>query len=170
MATITLRGNPVHTSGDLPKVGTAAPAFKLVGQDLKDVTLGDFAGKWKVLNIFPSIDTPVCATSVRKFNEKAQKFTNAVVLDISADLPFAMKRFCAAEGLGNVVNLSLMRGAEFADRYGVRITDGPMQGLCARACVVLDKDNKVLHAEMVKEIAHEPDYEAALAVLAKDSM
>ena len=170
MATITLRGSPVHTSGELPKVGAKAPAFKLVGQDLKDVTLADFPGKWKVLNIFPSIDTPTCATSVRKFNEKAAKFGNAVVIDISEDLPFAMKRFCAAEGLGNVVNLSLMRGGDFAEKYGVRIQDGPLAGLCARACVVLDKDDKVLHAEMVGEIAHEPDYDAALAVLAKDSM
>ena len=170
MATVTLRGNPVPTSGELPKVGSTAPAFKLVGQDLQDVTLGDFPGKWKVLNIFPSIDTPVCATSVRKFNEKAQKFRDAVVIDISADLPFAMKRFCAAEGLGNVVNLSLMRGGEFAEDYGVRLTAGPMGGLTARACLVLDKDNKVLHAEMVKEIAHEPDYDAALSALAKDSM
>jgi thiol peroxidase len=170
MATITLRGSPVQTSGDLPKVGAPAPAFKLVGQDLKDVSLSDFPGKWKVLNIFPSIDTPVCATSVRKFNEKAQKFTNAVVIDISADLPFAMKRFCAAEGLANVINLSLMRGGDFAEKYGVRIQDGPLAGLTARACMVLDKDNKVLHAEMVKDIAHEPDYESALSVLAKDSM
>lgn len=170
MATVTLRGNAIHTNGDLPAKGSKAPDFKLVNQDLKDVGLGDFAGKWKVLNIFPSIDTPTCATSVRKFNEKAAKFTNAVVLDVSEDLPFAMKRFCAAEGLGNVVNLSLMRGREFAERYGVRITDGPLAGLCARACVVLDKDNTVLHAELVKEIAHEPDYEAALAALAKDSM
>lgn len=170
MATITLRGNPVRTNGELPKVGSAAPAFKLVGQDLKDVSLADFPGRWKVLNIFPSIDTPVCATSVRKFNEKAAKFTSAVVLDISADLPFAMKRFCAAEGLANVVNLSLMRGGDFAEKYGVRIQDGPMAGLCARACVVLDRNDKVLHAEMVPEIAQEPDYEAALKALATDSM
>lgn len=170
MTTITLRGKPMQTSGALPTIGSTAPAFELVGQDLRDVALSDFAGKWKVLNIFPSIDTPVCATSVRKFNEKAAKFTNAVVLDISADLPFAMKRFCAAEGLGHVVNLSLMRGGDFAEKYGVRLQDGPLAGLCARACVVLDKNDKVLHAEMVPEIAQEPDYEAALKALAVDSM
>ena len=170
MATITLRGSPVPTNGELPKVGGFAPPFTLVSRDLNDVTLKNFSGKWKVLNIFPSIDTPTCATSVRRFNEKAQKFSNAVVIDISADLPFAMKRFCAAEGLANVVNLSMMRGGDFAEKYGVRIQDGPLAGLTARACMVLDKDNKVLHAEMVKELAHEPDYESALAVLAKDSM
>jgi thiol peroxidase len=170
MATVTLRGNPVPTSGELPKVGGVAPPFKLVSSDLVDTGLEDFRGKWKVLNIFPSIDTPTCATSVRKFNEKADKFTNAVVLCISEDLPFAMKRFCGTEGLANVKTLSLMRGGHFAEDYGVRIMQGPLKGLTARACMVLDKDNKVLHAEMVKEIADEPDYEAALAALAKDSM
>jgi len=170
MATVTLKGNPVPTSGELPKVGSKAPAFKLVSQDLKDVTLEDFGSQWKVLNIFPSIDTPTCAMSVRKFNEKAAKFTSTVVLDISEDLPFAMKRFCTSEGLGNVINLSLMRGREFAEHYGVRIQDGPLAGLCARACIVLDRSNKVLHAELVKEIADEPDYEAALKALAVDSM
>jgi thiol peroxidase len=165
MANITLRGNPVHTSGELPKVGAAAPAFKLVGQKLNDVSLADFAGKNKVLNIFPSVDTPTCATSVRKFNEKASKLTDTVVLCIAEDLPFAMTRFCAAEGLANVVNLSLMRGREFAEAYGVRISDGPMAGLCARAVVVLDKDNKVKHVQLVKELADEPDYEAALKAL-----
>ena len=170
MATITLRGNPVPTSGDLPKVGGFAPPFSLVSRGLTDVTLKDYAGKWKVLNIFPSIDTPTCAMSVRKFNEKADKFGNAVVLCISEDLPFAMKRFCGTEGLDKVHTLSLMRGSYFAEDYGVRIMAGPLKGLTARACIVLDKDDKVLHAEMVKEIADEPDYEAALAALAKDSM
>ncbi len=165
MATITLRGSPVKTSGELPKPGNAAPAFKLVSQDLKDLGLTDFAGKRKVLNIFPSIDTPTCATSVRKFNEKASGLKDTAVLCIAADLPFAMKRFCAAEGLANVVNLSLMRGGKFAEDYGVRIQDGPLAGLTARAVVVLDKDNKVLHTELVKEIADEPNYEAALKVL-----
>jgi thiol peroxidase len=165
MANITLKGNPIHTSGELPKVGAAAPAFKLVGQKLNDVSLGDFAGKNKVLNIFPSVDTPTCATSVRKFNEKASALKDTVVLNVAEDLPFAMTRFCAAEGLANVVNLSLMRGREFAEAYGVRITDGPLAGLCARAVVVLDKDNKVKHAELVKEIADEPNYEAALKAL-----
>lgn len=170
MATVTLRGNPVPTSGELPKVGSTAPAFRLVGKDLKDVSLGDFAGKWKILNIFPSIDTPVCATSTKKFNEKALKFRDAVVLCISEDLPFAMARFCGAEGLNNVVTLSLMRGRQFAEDYGVRLTAGPLAGLTARACLVLDKADQVLHAELVEEIGHEPDYDAALAALAKDSM
>jgi thiol peroxidase len=170
MATVTLRGNPIPTSGELPKVGGFAPPFSLVSRDLTDVTLKDYSGKWKVLNIFPSIDTPTCAMSVRKFNEKAEKFTNAVVLCISEDLPFAMKRFCGTEGLNNVHTLSLMRGGYFAEDYGVRLMSGPLQGLTARACLVLDKDDKVLHAELVGEIADEPDYEAALAALAKDSM
>lgn len=170
MATVTLRGNPVPTSGELPKVGSTAPDFKLVAKDLKDVGLGEFAGKWKILNIFPSIDTPVCATSTRKFNEKVVKYKDAVVICISEDLPFAMSRFCGAEGLGNVVTLSLMRGSKFAEDYGVRLTAGPMAGLTARACLVLDQDNKVLHAELVPEIAHEPDYDAALKALAMDSM
>ena len=170
MATVTLRGNPVPTSGELPKVGGFAPPFTLVSRDLTDVTLNDYKGKWKVLNIFPSIDTPTCAQSVRKFNEKADKFRNTVVLCISEDLPFAMKRFCGTEGLTNVHTLSLMRGSHFAEDYGVRILGGPLKGLTARACLVLDKDNKVIHAEMVKEIADEPDYEAALSALAKDSM
>ena len=166
MDTITLRGNAVHTSGELPKAGARAPSFRLVGMDLKDVGLGDFAGRKKVLNIFPSIDTPVCAASVRKFNEKASTLADTVVLCISEDLPFAMSRFCGAEGLKNVVNLSLMRGREFAEAYGLRITDGPLAGLCARAVVVLDKDDHVKHVELVKEIAQEPDYEAALKALA----
>ena len=170
MGTVTLRGNPVATSGDLPKVGGYAPSFRLVSRDLNDVGLEDFKGKWKVLNIFPSIDTPTCAMSVRKFNEKADKFKDAVVLCISEDLPFAMKRFCGTEGLERVQPLSLMRGSHFAEDYGVRIMGGPLKGLTARACLVLDKDNKVLHAELVKEIGDEPDYEAALAALAKDSM
>lgn len=165
MATVTLKGNPVKTSGELPKKGSAAPTFKLVNQDLKDVGLQDFGGKRKVLNIFPSVDTPTCAASVRKFNEKASKLDNTVVLCISADLPFAQKRFCGAEGLNNVVNLSLMRGGRFAEDYGVRIQDGPLAGLLARSVVVLDRDNKVLHTELVKEIADEPNYEAALGVL-----
>ena len=170
MATVTLRGNPVNTNGNLPAKGSQAPEFKLVSQDLKDVRLADFGSQWKVLNIFPSIDTPTCAMSVRKFNEKADKFKDLVVLCISEDLPFAMKRFCGTEGLSRVEPLSLMRGREFAENFGVRIQDGPLKGLCARACIVLDKYDKVLYAEMVAEIANEPDYEAALAAVAKDSM
>jgi thiol peroxidase len=166
MATITLRGNPIHTNGDLPAVGSTAPGFKLVGGDLKDVTLSDFAGKRKILNIFPSIDTPTCAMSVRQFNQRAAALDNTVVLCISADLPFAQRRFCGAEGITNVVSLSLLRGRQFASDYGVLIEDGPMAGLTARAVVVLDADNRVLHGELVAEIANEPDYEAALKALA----
>jgi thiol peroxidase len=165
MATITLRGNAIHTSGELPKIGSVAPEFKLAAQDLKDMGLKDYAGKRKVLNIFPSIDTPTCATSTRKFNEKASTLKDAVVICISADLPFAFKRFCAAEGLSNVQTLSTFRHPEFMKAYGLRIEDGPLAGVCARSVVVLDKDNKVLHTELVKEIADEPDYEAALKAL-----
>jgi thiol peroxidase len=165
MATVTLRGNPFQTSGDLPAVGSEAPGFRLVAKDLKDVSLHDYAGKKKVLNIFPSIDTPTCATSVRKFNEKASSAPNAVVLCISADLPFAQARFCGAENLANVVTLSMMRGNHFAKDYGVLMETGPLAGLTARACVVLDEQNKVLHAELVKEIADEPNYDAALKAL-----
>lgn len=165
MANITLRGNPFQTNGDLPKVGSDAPGFRLVAGDLKDLTLHDFAGKRKVLNIFPSVDTPTCATSVRKFNEKASSLKDTVVLCISADLPFAQGRFCGAEGLKNVQNLSLMRGAAFAKDYGVLIENGPLAGLTARAVVVLDANNKVLHSELVGEIANEPNYDAAIKAL-----
>jgi thiol peroxidase len=155
----------VQISGELPKVGSKAPAFKLVGGDLSDVTLETFAGKRKVLNIFPSVDTPTCATSVRKFNAQANDLNNAVVLCISADLPFAQARFCGAEGLENVKNLSTMRGADFMKTYGVAIADGPMVGLTTRAVVVLDENDNVLHSELVPEIGQEPNYDAALAVL-----
>ena len=165
MATVTLKGNPIQIHGALPAVGNDAPGFRLVGGNLKDITLHDFAGKRKILNIFPSVDTPTCATSVRKFNEKAAALDNTVVLCISADLPFAQARFCGAEGLKNVVSASLMRGRGFAKDYGVLIENSPFAGLTARAVVVLDADNKVLHAEMVSEVADEPNYDAALAVL-----
>lgn len=165
MANITLRGNPFQTNGELPKAGADAPGFRLVSGELKDVTLHDYAGKRKLLNIFPSIDTPTCATSVRKFNEKAAGLKDTVVLCISADLPFAQSRFCGAEGIKNVQNLSLMRGASFAKDYGVLIENGPLAGLTARAVVVLDASNKVLHSELVKEIADEPNYDAALKAL-----
>jgi thiol peroxidase len=155
----------VQISGELPTVGSKAPAFKLVGGDLSDVTLETFAGKRKVLNIFPSVDTPTCATSVRKFNAQANDLNNAVVLCISADLPFAQARFCGAEGLENVKNLSTMRGADFMEAYGVAIADGPMVGLTTRAVVVLDENDNVLHSELVPEIGQEPNYDAALAVL-----
>ncbi|WP_282372503.1 thiol peroxidase [Pseudomonas sp. PS02290] len=165
MPQVTRRGSPVQISGELPKVGSKAPAFKLVAGDLSDATLETFAGKRKVLNIFPSVDTPTCATSIRKFNAQANELNNAVVLCISADLPFAQARFCGAEGLENVKNLSTMRGAEFMQDYGVAIADGPMVGLTTRAVVVLDENDVVLHSELVPEIGQEPNYDAALAVL-----
>ncbi|MES2818229.1 MAG: thiol peroxidase [Pseudomonadota bacterium] len=165
MAQVTLHGNPIQVDGELPQAGQQAPAFTLVGGDLKDVALESFAGKRKVLNIFPSVDTPTCATSVRKFNAETSQLENTVVLCISADLPFAQARFCGAEGLSNVVNLSTMRGAEFLKHYGVAIANGPLAGVSARAVVVLDEQNKVLHSELVAEIGHEPDYAAATAVL-----
>lgn len=163
--TVTLRGNPINIAGRFPQPGDAAPDFSLVGKDLADVTLASFAGKRKILNIFPSIDTPTCATSVRQFNQKANGLPNTVVLCISADLPFAQSRFCGAEGLNNVVTLSTMRGREFLETYGVAIASGPLVGLTARAVVVLDENDKVLHAELVPEIGQEPDYGAALAAL-----
>ncbi|HEY0198111.1 MAG TPA: thiol peroxidase [Rhodanobacter sp.] len=165
MSAVTFKGQPIGIDGQFPAVGTSSPAFKLVGADLSDVALSQFAGKRKVLNIFPSVDTGVCATSVRRFNELAGKLDNTVVLCISADLPFAQARFCGAEGLDKVINLSLMRGRQFLNDFGVAIASGPLAGLAARAVVVLDEHDKVIHAELVSEIAHEPDYDAALAAL-----
>ena len=165
MAQVTLRGNPVTVDGQLPQVGQQAPAFQLVGTDLSDISLSSMAGKRKVLNIFPSVDTPTCATSVRKFNTEASGLENTVVLCISADLPFAQARFCGAEGLENVVSLSTMRGTEFLKNYGVALVDGPLAGVAARAVVVLDENDKVLHSELVAEIGTEPNYSAALAAL-----
>ncbi|MHB8405550.1 MAG: thiol peroxidase [Gammaproteobacteria bacterium] len=165
MATITLRGNPVHTSGELPKTGSQAPDFKLTTKDLKDVSLADYKGKKKLLNIVPSLDTPVCALSTKKFNDHAKTHKDTVMLIVSADLPFAMGRFCGLEHLDNVVPLSLMRNKKFAQDYGVLIQDGPMAGITARAVVVLDANDKVMYTEMVREIANEPDYQAALKVL-----
>ncbi|MFI8746819.1 thiol peroxidase [Pseudomonas sp. NPDC077186] len=165
MAQVTLKGNPVPVDGQLPQAGQQAPAFSLVGNDLGDVSLASLAGKRKVLNIFPSVDTPTCATSVRKFNAEAAQLANTVVLCISADLPFAQARFCGAEGLDKVINLSTMRGAEFLKNYGVAIAGGPLVGVAARAVVVLDEHDKVLHSELVGEIADEPNYAAALAAL-----
>ncbi|HUP92786.1 MAG TPA: thiol peroxidase [Solimonas sp.] len=165
MSTITLRGNPIQVYGEIPAIGAEAPGFRLVSKDLKDLSLHDFAGKKKILNIFPSVDTPVCAMSMKKFNDYANTNPDVVMLQISADLPFAMNRFCGAESLTNLVTLSTMRGRNFAKDYGVLIESGPFAGICARACVVLSADNKVLHAELVGEIAHEPDYEAALKAL-----
>lgn len=165
MTTVTLGGNPIDVAGSFPKKGDGAAEFKLVGADLAEYGLASFAGQRKVLNIVPSLDTGVCAASTRKFNEKASSLANTVVLVISADLPFAAKRFCEVEGLANVKTLSTFRDAAFKGAYGVDITSGPLAGLTARAVVVLDADNKVLHAELVPEIKQEPDYEAALAVL-----
>ena len=165
MATVTLSGNPIELAGTFPKPGQSAPAFTLVGKDLKDVSLKDFAGKRKVLNIVPSLDTPVCATSTRKFNQTAGGMSNVAVLVISADLPFAMGRFCTTENLQNVVPLSVMRGREFLRNYGVEIASGPLAGVAARAVVVLDENDKVVHAELVPEIKNEPNYDAALKVL-----
>ncbi len=163
--TVTLGGNPIQIGGNLPQSGATAPAFKLVAKDLSDVTLENFSGKRKVLNIFPSVDTPTCATSVRQFNAKASQLKNTVVLCISADLPFAQTRFCGTEGLDNVQTLSTMRGREFMQHYGVAIESGPIAGLTARAVIVLDENNRVIHSELVDEIKNEPNYEAALAVL-----
>jgi len=165
MSQVTLKGNPVQVDGQLPAVGSKAPAFSLVAKDLSDTTLASFDGKRKVLNIFPSIDTPTCATSVRRFNEKGSQLGNTVVLCISADLPFAQARFCGAEGLSNVVTLSTLRGHDFLKSYGVAIASGPLAGLAARAVVVLDEHDKVLHTELVGEIANEPNYDAALKAL-----
>ncbi len=162
---VTLGGAPVTLFGKFPEVGQAAPAFTLVDKELKDVSLQSFAGKRKVLNIVPSLDTAVCATSTRKFNEAAGKLSNTVVLVISADLPFAMSRFCVAEGLENVITLSLMRGRDFMRNYGVKIADTVLSGVTARAVLVLDEKDQILHAELVDDIKHEPNYEAALVSL-----
>jgi len=166
MASITLGGKPITTNGELPAVGSEAPGFRLVDSQLKDKTLHDYVGKRKVLNIFPSVDTPTCALSVRTFNARAASIKDAVVLCISSDLPFAQKRFCGAEGIANVEMLSLMRGRNFAKDYGLLIENGPLAGITARAVVVLDGDHKVLYSELVPEIGNEPDYAAALKALA----
>lgn len=165
MATVTLGGNPVNTNGELPKVGSKAPNFKLVNKDLGVVSLEDFAGKRLVLNIFPSVDTPTCAASVRNFNVKASELQNTTVLCISRDLPFAQKRFCGAEGIENVVNLSDFKDGSFGKDYGLEISDSALAGLHSRVVIVVDENGTVLHTEQVSEIANEPNYETALAVL-----
>ncbi len=165
MAITHLKGNPVHTFGELPANGSQAPDFRLVTGDLRNVSLGDFAGKRKVLNIVPSLDTAVCAASARYFNEAAAALDNTVVLVISSDLPFAQQRFCSTEGLERVQPLSLMRGRDFAKNYGVLLEEGPLAGICARAVVILDESNKVVYTQLVDEITTEPDYDAALAAL-----
>ena len=164
MAEITLKGNPIHTCGELPANGSAAPSFSLIGGDLNPFGLDDLAGKVAVLNIFPSIDTPTCAESVRRFHQAATD-TGATVVNVSMDLPFAQKRFCGAEGIENVINLSAFRSPEFGQDYGVAITDGPLQGLLARAVIVIDGAGEVIYTELVPEIAQEPNYDAALAAV-----
>jgi len=165
MATVTFLNNPINLAGNLPAVGSTAPDFALVDKDLNNVGLANFAGKRKVLNIVPSLDTPVCAASTRRFNSEAGNLPDTVVLVISADLPFAQARFCGAEGLNNVVTLSTLRGSRFMDDYGVRIADSALAGLTARAVIVLDANNRVTYTQLVPEISHEPDYTAALAAL-----
>lgn len=165
MANITLKGNPITTSGELPKVGTVAPDFKLTKTDLSDVGIRDFTGKRVVLNIFPSVDTPVCAASVRKFNQDVSNLANTVVLCISKDLPFALKRFCGAEGLENVVSASELRDSSFSSNYGVKILDGALAGLMSRAVVVINEEGTVTYTEQVPEIAQEPNYDAVIEVL-----
>ncbi|UCE70821.1 MAG: thiol peroxidase [Nitrospiraceae bacterium] len=165
MATITFKGNPVETVGILPGTGADAPAFTLAKTDLSDISLKDFTGKKLVLNIFPSIDTPVCAASTRRFNEEAGKLDNTVVLCISADLPFAHNRFCEAEGLKDVIPLSVFRSPAFGKDYGVTITSGPLSGLLSRAIVIIDTEGKIIYTEQVPEIAEEPDYDSSLQAL-----
>ena len=165
MATVTLHGNACSTNGELPAIGAAAPDFHLVDGKLNDIHLADYSGKKKILNIVPSLDTPTCATSTKQFNERVAGLEDVVVLVVSADLPFAQGRFCSAEGLKNVIPLSLMRTRDFAKDYGVLITDGPLAGVTARAVVVLDENDKVVYTQLVKEIGDEPDYDAALAAL-----
>ncbi len=165
MADITLKGSSIHTNGELPAIGSAAPDFNLVAGDLSNASLATYPGRKKLLNIVPSLDTGVCAASARKFNESFASRDDAVALVISADLPFAAGRFCSAEGLENVVTLSMMRSKDFANDYGQLIVDGPLAGLSARAVVILDEDNKVIYTEQVPEIGEEPDYDAALKAL-----
>ena len=165
MALVALEGNPVNTAGELPAVGNAAPDFSGVKNDLSECSLSELTGKKVVLNIFPSIDTPVCAASTRRFNQEASSMKNTVVLCVSVDLPFALGRFCGAEGLENVVPVSAFRNPEFGSSYGVAITDSVLKGLLARAVVVIDESGKVTYTELVPEITQEPDYEAALAAL-----
>ncbi len=164
-SSVTLKGNPVDVAGNLPKIGSTAPNFTLVDKALADVTLETYAGKRKVLNIFPSIDTPTCALSVRAFNKHATDLKNTVVLNISADLPFAQTRFCAAEGIENVVNLSTMRGRDFLMNYGVLLFTSKLASLAARAVIIIDENNVIKYIELVPEIANEPNYDAALAAL-----
>lgn len=165
MAQVTLKGSICHTSGELPQVGSIAPDFVLTDGELKDHTLKEFQGKRKLLAIVPSLDTGVCALSAKKFNEAAKRHPDILIIFISADLPFAQKRLCGHDGLNNILTLSMMRSKEFANKYGVLITDGPLAGLASRSCLVLDENNKVLYRELVPEVSEEPDYNAALEAL-----
>ena len=165
MAQVTLKGNPIETSGELPNLQSKAPEFTLVDKDLKDRHLSDFKGKRKLLSIVPSLDTPTCSLSAKKFNDAAKQHPEVVILVISADSPFAQKRFCGAEGVNNIITLSMMRSKDFAKDYGILIITGPLAGICARAVLVLDENDKVLYTELVPEIAQEPNYEKALAIL-----
>lgn len=165
MASITLEGNPIHTNGELPAVDSIAPPFSLVDKDLNDIELVSLSGQKKILNIVPSLDTGVCAASTRKFDELVSSRNDVTVLIISADLPFAQARFCSAENTSHVITLSMMRDRNFARDYGVLISDGPLAGICARAVLVLDEQDRVIHSELVPEIAQEPDYDAAIAAL-----
>lgn len=165
MAKIALKGNEVNTFGSLPEKGSSAPDFIAVNADLEEVKLSDYRGKKVVLNIFPSVDTGTCAASVRKFNEEAQSLENTVVIDVSMDLPFAHSRFCGAEGLNNVISVSVFRTPEFGEKYGVKILDGPLKGLMSRAVVIVDEEGKVIYTQQVPEIVDEPDYQDALSIL-----
>jgi thiol peroxidase len=167
MAQITFKGNPVHTTGELPAEGEKAPDFTLTRGDMSDVGLADFAGQTKILNIVPSLDTSVCAASAKRFNEEVKKLDNTVVLTVSADLPFAQKRFCETETIDSVVTLSQLRNREFGRRYGIEQADGPLAGLLGRAVVVVDANDTVRYTQLVPEIAQEPDYDAVLAAVSK---
>ena len=165
MATVTFKGTPVHTNGDLPKIGTKAPDFVLTDGELNDRTLRSFQGKRKLLSIVPSLDTGVCALSAKKFNEAAKTHPEIQVIFVSCDLPFAQKRLCTSESLQNINTLSMMRSKDFATQYGVLLTDGPLAGLAARACLVLDENNMVLYTELIKEITQEPNYQKVLEIV-----
>lgn len=165
MAQVTLKGNPINTNGEMPSPGSVAPEFKLVKSDLSEVSLSSFVGKKVILNIFPSIDTGTCATSVREFNKRAGSLENTVVLCISKDLPFAQARFCGAEGIDSVMTLSAFRDGDFAKNYGVEMIDGPLKGLTARSVVVIDEQGQIKYEELVPEIVNEPNYEFALKAL-----
>ena len=162
MTEITLQGNKINTNGEVPQVGSSAPEFVLVDSDLNDVTLSSYDGKNIILNIIPSLDTPVCQKSTKIFNEKASVLPDVAILAVSADLPFAMKRFCSTESIDSVKPLSMMRSRNFAKDYGVLLVDGPLSGITARAVIVIDKNKKIIHSELVQEIANEPNYDAAL--------